>query len=660
MELLHHWGLTNPETSVEPLKRLQENRNERAAQMTCHHLKSENTAEKTPKIYPVSNEKIESVGDDLNQSKNGRPRLGSGSVLAELTLYKDTIDVICPAKELINIFNQNPLLPGIIITNQGKFAGLISRRRFFEQMSRPFSLELFYKRPIKVFYGLLKKDILILQINTPIVAAARQSLLRSPDLIYEPIIVQDRQENYQLLDVHQLLLAQSHIHDSVTEELRLTEARYRSIFENAVDGIFQATPDGRYLDANPALATLYGYATPQELIESVTDIAGQIYVDPHRRSEFIAILKQQDRVSKFESQIYRKDGSIIWISENARAVKDSHGNLLYYEGTAEDINDRKQAESALRQSEALFKNQATELEQTLQVLQNTQTKLVQSEKMSSLGQLIAGVAHEINNPVSSISNNLPHANQYMQNLLKLLHLYTKYHPQPHPEIEAEIAEIDLEFLKEDLPKLFYAMQQGAERIREIALSLRNFSRLDEKQMTPFNIHQAIDSTLMILHHRLKPKGEFPEIQVIKEYGKLPLVECYVGQLNQVFMNLIGNAIDALEMKQGEWKIEQKNGNCQIPTILIRTEVVDDWVKITIADNGLGMTLEVCQHLFEPFFTTKPPGKGTGLGLSISSQIVEERHHGKLKCVSAPGEGAKFTIELPIRQKHGKQHNRILT
>ncbi|MBD2181639.1 PAS domain S-box protein [Planktothrix sp. FACHB-1355] len=520
---------------------------------------------------------------------------------------------------------------------------MISRRRFFEYMSRPYACELFSKRPIFALYGFVQTEILILNINTSIVVASRQSLQRSPELLYEPIVVQDERGIYKMLDVHQLLLAQSKIHDSVTEALRQAEVKYRSIFENAVDGIFQTTLDGRYLSVNPALAHIYGYDSPEELIQSYTDIGRQLYVDPYRRAEFVAKIEKYDFISRFESQVYRKDGSIIWISENARTVRDEKGNLLYYEGTAEDITERKQAEEALRQSEARSRQQAAELQAALQELQKTQAQLIQTEKMSSLGQLLAGVAHEINNPVNCIYSNLPHTHRYIEDLLNLLKLYAKHYPQPHEEIQAETDAIDLEFLMEDLPKILCAMQQGAERICEIVLSLRNFSRLDEKQMKPADIHQGIDSTLLILQHRLKAKGGHPEIQVIKEYGELPLVECYPGQINQVFMNLLSNAIDALEMGTGE------NNLFPIPTIWISTQVVGDRVRICIADNGPGMTQDTRKQMFEPFFTTKPVGKGTGLGLSISSQIIEEKHNGKLECSSVLGQGTEFAIEIPIRQ-----------
>ncbi len=295
-------------------------------------------------------------------------------------------------------------------------------------------------------------------------------------------------------------------------------------------------------------------------------------------------------------------------------------------------------EAAVRAQE-----QATQIAATLRELQRTQAQLIQSEKMSSLGQLVAGVAHEINNPVNFIYGNLIHASEYVQHLLNLVELYQQEYPNPTSAIFSEIEDIDLTFLRQDLPKLLSSMKVGAERIREIVHSLRTFSRIDEAERKAVNIHEGIDSTLMILQNRLKAKPDRPGIEVVKVYGNLPLVECYPGQLNQVFMNLLSNAIDALEDRGSQEDLRIQN-----PQIWIRTSAIDkSRVVIAIADNGPGMTEEVRQHLFDPFFTTKPVGKGTGLGLSISYQIVREKHNGYLKCFSTPGQGAEFVIEIPI-------------
>ncbi len=305
-------------------------------------------------------------------------------------------------------------------------------------------------------------------------------------------------------------------------------------------------------------------------------------------------------------------------------------------------------------SARIAEEKAQQLEQALRELQQTQAQLIQTEKMSSLGQLVAGVAHEINNPVNFIHGNLTHVDEYTQDLLRLIQLYQKHYPEPNPEIETEIEDIDLDFLLKDLPKMLNSMNIGTQRIRQIVLSLRNFSRLDEAEMKPVDIHEGIENTLLILQNRLKAKPDRCEIMVIKEYGKLPEIECYAGQLNQVFMNLLNNAIDALEEVIANRSLvmgnSQQNTNYQFPTIRIVTEIFNkDWVKIRIGDNGAGMTEQVKNRLFDPFFTTKPVGKGTGLGLAISYQIVVEKHRGQLNCISAPGQGSEFAIAIPIRQ-----------
>jgi two-component system, NtrC family, sensor kinase len=309
---------------------------------------------------------------------------------------------------------------------------------------------------------------------------------------------------------------------------------------------------------------------------------------------------------------------------------------------------RKQTETALRQSETQLREKAQQLELTLWELKETQTQIIQSEKMSSLGQLVAGVAHEINNPVNFIYGNLNHANEYTQDLLGLLQVYQQHYPQPAEAVEAEAEAIDLDFLITDLPKLLSSMKVGADRIRQIVVSLRNFSRMDESEMKEVDLHEGIDSTLMILQHRLKAGHEHPAIKLIKEYGDIPGVECYAGQLNQVFMNILSNAIDAIEERDQQRSFQDIEKHPS--QICIRTEKFNpDQVKISITDNGPGLSQAVLQRLFDPFFTTKAVGKGTGLGMSISHQIVTEKHGGSLRCVSEVGQGAKFVIEIPIRQ-----------
>ncbi|MBW3585044.1 MAG: GAF domain-containing sensor histidine kinase, partial [Cyanobacteria bacterium 0813] len=289
-------------------------------------------------------------------------------------------------------------------------------------------------------------------------------------------------------------------------------------------------------------------------------------------------------------------------------------------------------------SARIAQEQAAQLEVTLCELQQAQTQLVQAEKMSSLGQMVAGIAHEINNPVSFIFGNLTYTEEYAGSLMKLVQMYRNEYPEPSLALQEEIEVLELDFVLDDLPKMLSSMQMGATRIRDIVRSLRNFSRLDESDMKKVNIHEGIDSTLMILEHRLKVQPDRPAIQLVKEYGQLPLVECFAGLLNQVFMNIIANAIDALQER------------LENPGIIrIRTEVEGTLAVIRISDNGAGMTEQVKQRIFDPFYTTKRIGSGTGMGLAISHSIIVEKHKGEIKCFSVVGKGTEFIIEIPIKR-----------
>jgi two-component system NtrC family sensor kinase len=440
------------------------------------------------------------------------------STLQELHLHDRQIEVDNPGKEAAKLFDANPFLPGIILLEQGKLVGMISRRRFLEQMSRPYGLDLFLNRPLRILYQFISTEFPVLTSDTLIVDAVREALKRSPEHLYEPIAVQLDAQTYRLLDLHQLLMAQSQIHE---------------------------------------------------------------------------LAKQ------------------------------------------------------------LLNEQA-------------QTQMIQAEKMASLGRMVAGVAHEIFNPVNFIWGNVSHLSNHIQSLVKLLSAYESKIPASSYEILKLKEEIELDFVLEDLPQILNSMKLGSERLKMIAGGLRNFSHMDEKQLQPADLHQCIDNTLLILNSRIKG-----EIDIIKSYGNLPLVNCYSGQLSQVFMNLISNAIDTLFEKKAQQnsaftQVQREEAIAWQPQIEITTEVCSaiaqttppsqekgsdsaysDWVAVRIADNGCGIPDDIQKRIFETFFTTKPVGKGTGLGLAISYSIVTEKHHGKLNLKSQLGIGSEFEILLPL-------------
>ncbi|WP_353929836.1 ATP-binding protein [Okeanomitos corallinicola TIOX110] len=447
--------------------------------------------------------------------------LKSGSTLQELPVWTVYLELDHPGSELSIIFEQNPLLPGIILTKDKLCVGMISRRLFFEQMSRPYGLGLFAGRPVEYLYNFLLPEISILSEDTPIVDATQMALGRSPKLVYEPIVIIDESSQYGLLDFHQLLLAYSQIHILTIDRLK----------------------------------------------------------------------KEKERV---------------------------------------------------RMARADFRD-----------LQQNYTRLLQNEKMIALGQLVAGIAHEINNPINFIYGNITYAIDYVEDLMYILECCQKGKSYDDVAIEAKKRGIEISFIMEDLPKLLSSMKVGATRINEIVLSLRNFSRLDQAHLKFVDIHEGIENTLIILQHNLKARPDRPEVQVIKEYGKLPLVECYAGQLNQVFMNIIANAIDALsesyKLSTCNHDKNKSSSSLQKDLIIrIHSEVSDDnHVIVRISDNGMGIPENVQTRLFDPFFTTKPVGKGTGLGLSISHQIIVEKHCGQIYCVSHIGKGSEFIIKIPI-------------
>ncbi|MCF2150283.1 PAS domain S-box protein [Desmonostoc muscorum LEGE 12446] len=475
-------------------------------------------------------------------------------------------------------------------------------------------------------------------------------------------------------------------------QLQQKEQFLRTVYEGSEHLIFavDVLEDGdfRFTGWNPATERVSGISSTEVIGKTPEDVSG-VVEGAAVRQRYVNCVEAGVPMTYEECLTFQ--GEEIWSLTTINPLKDSEGRIYRLVGTTFQITERVRAETQLKQ-------RTKDLEKAVEELQQTQMQLVQSEKMSGLGQLVAGVAHEINNPVNFIYGNLTHANDYIQDLVGFVRLYQQLHPHPISEIEKLAAEIDLEFLIEDLPKLLNSMKVGAQRIREIVLSLRNFSRMDEADMKEVDIHEGIDSTLMILEHRIKATPDRPAIQVIKQYSNLPVVECYAGQLNQVFMNILANAIDAIEESFviGHWSLvsnesQMTNGQAQSPNggklrsdstfskpkdpsnavaqltkrgqmtndqeqmtspqIRIHTELTSEkQVVIRIADNGLGISKEVKQRLFDPFFSTKPIGKGTGMGLSISYQIISQKHGGSLECISQRGSGAEFVITIPLNQK----------
>lgn len=406
-----------------------------------------------------------------------------------------------------------------------------------------------------------------------------------------------------------------------------SEARFRSFVENANDLIFACSPTGIFTYVSPQVVEISGFLAKELLGQS---FASFIHPDdqPVVQASMSKLLQTGKRQTEIEFRAKRKDGSWYWALCNSAAIQHPNGEIVSILGIARDITARKASEAKLRQ-------QAIDLENALQELQKAQARLIHSEKMSSLGQLVAGIAHEINNPISFIHGNVSHANAYFDDLSELIKLYQKHYPQPHSEIENFIKEIELDFIHEDVLSLFNSMHTGTERVREIVLSLRNFSRLDEAELKRVDLHDGIESTLTILQSRLHER----EITVRKFYSQLPEIECFASSLNQVFLQILANAIDALELVTNSRAIE------------VHTEFLSaNRVQVRIIDNGLGIPESIQARIFDPFFTTKPVGKGTGMGLATSYQIVTEQHRGVLRCRSQENCGTEFAIELPICQQ----------
>lgn len=424
--------------------------------------------------------------------------------------------------------------------------------------------------------------------------------------------------------------------EEIEAALRESEVKNRSLLNAIPDLVFRLNQKGIFLDYFPAKDDQNAPDPNQFIGKNIDEVL----------SEDLALWTRyylERTLTTGEPQVgeYNLRENNTWKHYEARYVPFGSTEVI---AIIRDITIRKQMEADLRLSQVRERDRARQVEQTLQQLQQTQSQLIQAEKMSALGNMVAGIAHEINNPISFIYGNVEPAIEYIEDLLKLVMLYQQHYNPPALPIQKHLENIDLDFLISDLPKLLSSMKMGAERIKEIVKSLRNFSRLDEGEKKPVDIHEGIDSTLLILQHRLKAQSDRPRIIVEKNYGNIPKIECYAGLMNQVFMNIISNAIDALEsnyLSQNDDKIKELR-------ISISSQISpDNFLAISIADNGPGISQEIQKKLFDPFFTTKPVGKGTGLGLSISYSIVE-KHGGQLECISEVGKGTEFIIKIPLK------------
>jgi signal transduction histidine kinase len=447
-------------------------------------------------------------------------------------------------------------------------------------------------------------------------------------------------------------------------EINKSFAALGATLEATADGILVLDAIGNIIICNQKFVDLW--QIPDHVFRSNDDAYILKYVTKRIRSA--QYLPQFGKGLDIEQNSFEivelDDGRTLECYSQPQNVLDSCAGRVW---SLRDITERLAAESLVRASEEKYRLQAEKLEHAMQELKSTQSQLIQAEKMSGLGQLVAGIAHEINNPVNFIYGNLSYADTYTSELLSLVETYRTHYPEPVQAVQIKLEEMDIDFLADDFVKLVGSIRIGAERIQKIVQSLNKFSRSDEEGCKAVDIHEGIDSTLMILQSRLKATPHRPEIWVEKNYAKLPEVECYAGQLNQVFMNLLTNAIDALEedaQANGTWQIvsDKPQWNRQdgkISKILIQTEIIADTqitdmqscdrLVIKISDNGNGIPYELRNRLFDLFFTTKPVGKGTGLGLSIAYQIITENHGGKLSFSSEVGKGTEFAIDIPLNQ-----------
>ncbi|MBF2063869.1 MAG: CBS domain-containing protein [Calothrix sp. C42_A2020_038] len=446
------------------------------------------------------------------------------------------------------------------------------------------------------------------------------------------------------------------------KKLQSSEAQLRAIFEAMTDILLVISTDGNQIETVQILPAYSGYEEQLKMYLASKTVEG-FYQQPTAPLwlEKVEEALQTQQIINFDYTLQSENNDWHY-SANISPITEN--KVLW---VARDISKRKCMEVALQISEKKERQKAQQLEVALTELKHAEAQLILNEKMASLGRLVGGIAHEINNPNNFIYGNIQHANEYAQELISLVQLYQRYYPQPVPEIVQKQAAIDLEYISQDFPKLLTSIQQGAERISNIVRLLQSFSRLERPQYKKIDIHQCLDQTIQLLEHRLQAQSYRPAIQILKEYNAQIGIECYPGQINQVFMSIIANAIDAIEeaIEKGIRELGNKNysmapvsssyGNvpssnqCPYPYIRISTQIIDSYIVIKIANNGAVITAEILPKIFDPFFTTKAPGKGTGLGLSISYKIIVEAHGGQLRCHSNPSQDTEFVISLPLVQ-----------
>ena len=444
------------------------------------------------------------------------------------------------------------------------------------------------------------------------------------------------QQLSQLKQINKKLRQDMSERDLLEEKLRSSENKVRAIFEAMTDIVLIIHADKNELSNVEIIPTKYINSHNSDI-----DLIGETVEYFFQEQLQSTWLEKVNQALKLVQTIHYDYSLLVenheyWFSASISPICETQVVWV-----ARDISERKRAEEALQESELRERKKSQELETTLAQLKLTQARLLLSDKMASLGSLVAGIAHEINNPTSFIYGNIDIAEAYSKDLLYLITLYQKHYPEPAIEISQQTSDIDLDFIVKDFPNLLDSMNQGVSRITQIVQSLKDFSHLDEATYKCVDIHAGIDTTVLLLLHLINQVPHRKKIHIIKEYTQLPKVECYPKKLNQVFMNLLSNAIDALE------EAIAKN-NILEPQIRIVTEASDDKAVIRIADNGIGINQDVKERLFDPFFTTKEVGKGTGMGLAVSYQIIVDNHQGELRYISEFGKGTEFIISIPLR------------